>query len=222
LATIKKRYCMKAYYGLFIIIFFTIHSCNRCDKEHTYSLTEKTNSYFGNFSNGEKWIFKKSSDSTFIDTLTLTNKSQKLEFSYTETECDGDFFEFITYQLISTRLVDTLTVSLKSGPNIDSYSLRGIYVGSEIACYHDISKSSGEFKYNSYFGDELNVIETYDLNGVIYNDVIDITFNQFSPSFPEKAPRYFHSQEVGLIEFEIYNEILNKRDNYSLTKRVTN
>ena len=211
---------MKTYYGLLMIILFTIQSCNRCDKEHTYKLTDKTNSYFGNFSNGDKWILKKSSDSTFRDTLTLTNKSQRLEFSYTETECDGDYFEIVTYKLISAGFVDTLNVSLKSGPNIDIYNLRGIYDGIEIACYLDIDKSSGEFKYNSYFGDELNIIETYDLNGMIYYDVVDITFNQFTPSFPEKAPRYLHSRNVGLIEFELYNEHLNKRVNYSLIKKI--
>ncbi len=213
---------MKTYYGLLIVILFTIQSCNRCDMEHTYNMTDKANSYFGNFSNGEKWIFKKSSDSTFIDTLTLINKSQELEFSYTETECDGDYFEIITYHLISSSLVDTLTVSLKSGPNIDTYSLRGIYDGTEIACYHDIDKRSGEFGYNSYFGDKLNMLETYTLNGSIYNDVVDITFNQFSPSFPEKAPRYLHSKNVGLIEFEVYNELQNKRINYSLKMKIEN
>tara|TARA_B100000683_G_scaffold258510_1_gene281316 strand:- start:1130 stop:1765 length:636 start_codon:yes stop_codon:yes gene_type:complete len=211
---------MKAYYGLLIIILFTMQSCFRCDKEHTYNLTDKTKSYFGIFLIGEKWIFKKSSDSTYIDTLTLSNKSQELEFSYTETECDGDYFEIITYQLISSDLVDTLTASLRSGPNIDIYSLRGIYDGVEIACYHDINKISEEFEYNSYLGDQLNIIETYNLNGLTYNGVIDITFNQFSRLFPEKAPRYFHSRNVGLIEFEIYNELLNKRVNYSLMKKI--
>ncbi len=211
---------MKTYYGLLILILFSIQSCYRCDKEHTYNLTDKTKSYFGNFSNGEEWIFKKSSDSTYIDTLTLSNMSQELEFNYTENECDGDYFDIITYQLISSNLVDTLIASLRSGPNIDIYSLRGIYNGVEIACYHDIDKTSGEFEYNSYFGDKLNIIEAYNLNGLIYNDVVDITFNQFSPSFPEKAPRYYHSKNVGLIEFEIYNELLNKRVNYSLIKKI--
>ena len=213
---------MKAYYALLIIILFTIQSCFRCDKEHTYNLTDKTKSYFGNFSIGEKWIFKKSSDSTYIDTLTLSKMSQELEFSYIETECDGDYFEIITYQLISSNNVDTLIASLRSGTNIDIYSLRGIYDGVEIACYHDIDKSSGEFEYNSYFGDKLNLIATYDLNGVIYNDVVDITFNQFAPVFPEKAPRYFHARGIGLIEFEIYNELMHKRVNYSLIKKLEN
>ncbi len=211
---------MKTCYGLLIVILFTFQSCSRCDKENTYHLTDKTKSYFGNFPNGEKWIFKKSSDSAYMDTLTLTNKSQKLEFSYTETECDGDYFEMMTYQLISADLADTLTAVLRSGPNIDMYSLRGIYDGVEIACYHDIDKSSGEFEYNSYFGDEQNIIEIYNLNGWTYYDVVEITFNQFSPSFPGRAPRYLHSRNVGLIEFEIYHELVNKRVNYSLIKKI--
>jgi hypothetical protein len=185
-------------------------------------LTDNTKSYFGNFSNGEKWIFNKSIDSVFIDTCILVNKTQYLEFNYTENECDGDYFEIITYQLFSSKLNDTVFIKLKSGPNIDIYSLRGTYDGNEIVCNHDLDKETGEFHYNSYLGDELNIIKEYELNNVVYFDVVDIIINQFSPSFPEKAPRYFHSRDIGLIEFEVYNEFLDKRVNYSLIKRIIN
>jgi len=211
---------MKTYFGLLIIIIITFQSCNRCDKEHTYNLTDITNAYFGDFTNGEKWIFTKSSDSSFVDTLVMTSKSQDLEFSFTETECDGDYFEIITYHLISSKLNDTMTVRLKSGPNSDNYSLKGFYDDIEIACYHQIDKSSGLFEPHP--DNHLNVFETYKLNSNDYHDVVEKTFNTFSPSFPEEAPRYLHSNGVGLIEFEIFNENLNKRINYSLIKKETN
>lgn len=199
-----------------VIAFCLLCSCSRCDKEYSYSLTEKTKSYFGNFSNGDMWIFKKNEDAEFVDTLVLKNRVDTLVFMYTESKCDGDYFEVIKYQLVSKSNIDTLRVELFSGPNVDQYSLEGSFDHQKLHCYHDIDKKTGEFRYNT--NDVLNILSEYNLNNEKYFNVVDITFNQFQPTNPRKAPRYFHALNTGLIEFEIFDESANSRINYSLLK----
>ncbi len=211
---------MKVFKLLIVTAFSLIYSCNECDKEHTYLLTEKTKSYFGNFSNGDMWVFKKNQDADFIDTLILRNRIDTLVFKYTESKCDGDYFELIKYQLISGSNVDTLKVELLSGPNIDQYSLKGSFDNQQLHCYHSIDKKTGEFNYNEYFKDVLNILPEYELNNEHYFSVVDITFIQFQPVIPEKVPRYFHALNKGLIEFEVFDELANNRVNYSLLKII--
>lgn len=207
-------------FTIFIVVVLVFYSCSRCDKEHTYLLTTKSKLYFDSFADGDMWIFKKDQDIEFIDTLILKNRVDTLVFMYTENQCDGDYLEVVKYQLVSKSNVDTLKVELFSGPNIDQYSLDGSFDNHRISCYHNIDKKTGEFKYNTYFKDVLNILSEYELNNIKYFNVVDITFNQFQPVFPERAPRYFHALNTGLIEFEIFDESTNSRVNYSLIKYI--
>lgn len=210
---------MRCCFPVLIFMLLFLYAC-RCDKEHTYTFIKKSKDYFASSNTGDQWVYMSSDDSIFTDTLVLLNLSQRLDFKYTETECDGDYFEIIEYQLVSLKDNDTLSVWMKSGPNIDQYRLEGSYQQNTIVCNHIIDKSNGAFQYGSAFGDVLEVFEAYELNHRVYVQAVEITHHQFARSFPEKAPRYVHASGVGLIEFEVYNDLEDERVRYSLMEYI--
>jgi hypothetical protein len=197
----------------FVVIFIYLTSC-RCDKQHTYRNIEKSKDYFASFNDGSFWVFKETSGRKENDTLILLNNNTSLDFKYTESNCDGDYFETITYALVSTKTNDSIKVKLFSGPNIDKYSLNGYFHGCYLINYHTIKKSTGEFQ--PYAKDTIDLFENYSINGKQFKDVIKIVHTEFRNAYTGFVPEFLHSPKIGLIEFKVYDTSLNQALKYQL------
>ena len=199
-----------------IILLILIASCRRCDKEHVYTFVQVSKDYFSDFKDGSYWVFENYDDPTDIDTLTLVNKKTGLNFHYTEDPCDGDYYEYADYQLLSKRTNDTLEVSMTSNGNIDQYWLQGPYHHIGLFCPLTITKNGEAFSVNTYAHDTLVHYPTYTVKDKTYNDVVSMTFTQFNISVPERVPTYLYGRHVGLIDFTVFHIAANARKRFLL------
>lgn len=202
---------------LIILISSFLGSC-WCDKEHNYYLLTKTKEYFAPLSDGSYLVFTDKVDSTISDTLTLRKYSRKMEFEYTESKCDGDNFETITYELISNDLEDSLRVSMSSGPNIDQYRISGKFRNIEIVCSHTIDVRTHKFEFSAYGKDILEEFQTYQIKNATFSNVVKLTFTQLK--YDNHIPKYAHSKNIGLIEFTGFDQLGKVEKTYYLKSYV--
>ena len=134
-----------------LVSFFllSVISC-RCTKERTFYFTQTSRDYFGNFLPGSYWVYENIEDTTDYDTLFLADRVAELRFSYTERECDGDYYETIEYNLISNRTKDTLKVKMRSTVQGDQYYNRGKFTGMNFSCYFHYDKSDNKLRKNTH------------------------------------------------------------------------
>jgi hypothetical protein len=202
-----------------ISLLLFISSC-RCDKEHIYTLTQTSREYFSDFLQGSYWVYENFNDTTDIDTLTLMNRSAGLEFDYTERHCDGDYHEYVNYQLKSSKTNDTFDIKIWTNLNIDGYSIQGKYHNLNLFCLLNLDKSNETFYVNDYFHDILEFYSNYTIKNKTYSDVVRMTFTQFNPPFPDKAPTYYYGRDQGLIEFVIFDHSANAQKRFWLKNSV--
>jgi hypothetical protein len=129
--------------GFLVLVLVFAGGC-RC-KHHTYLLTPTAKRYWTDFKEGSYWVFQNAEDAADVDTLTLINNKLGQEFSYAESECDGDYFEEVTYGLLSAKTGDTLNVKASARVTADMYSIRGMYHSVVVDAYASMDKSSGMF-----------------------------------------------------------------------------
>ena len=200
------------------VLTILVSSCHRdCDTGNlpTITITDKTKQYFSNFSEESFWELENYSDTLDRDTLVLTNKTSGTNFLYAEKCPDGNY-EFIKYKLISKISKDTLSANITTNKNIDTYSLQGKFHNLQFFCQFILTKSTGQIWVNTTFGDTLQSYNTYSIKNKQFNDVVKMTFTQLSPSYPNQAPTYFYSRNIGLIEFIVYDKVASSKKIYWL------
>lgn len=200
---------------LLSLCFTLFQACDPC-KPDTFTVTEKTKQFFLPTANGSQYIYENVADSTDLDTLTVVGSRNGLDFQFVESRCDGDYFEYFKYALISNRH-DTLNIGLGTNPNVDNYSLRGKFHNLNLSCYYWLKKTSEQFE--NYSKDDFETLSTYSIKNKTYTEVIKITFNQFKP-YNGEAPVYYHSKNIGLVQFKAPDQNGQNLKTYYLKARI--